>query len=127
MTISVRTARIKLPARCESRLVSITQPPVHRKSRLSALVAASHQVDSSAARNIRFAQVPVAEMGENAIIGPGVCAEVANTMHSTVEALRMCLLGPGPVRENSPKLQAEAAKRQGRSLHCFTTLKPRTF
>jgi dihydroxy-acid dehydratase len=53
---------------------------------------------------------PVAEMAENAIMGPGVCAGMAtaNTMHSVVEALGMCLPGHAPVRANSPKMQANA-------------------
>jgi dihydroxy-acid dehydratase len=59
---------------------------------------------------------PVAEMAENAIMGPGVCAGMAtaNTMHSVVEALGMALPGHAPVRGNSPKMQAnarEAARR----------------
>jgi dihydroxy-acid dehydratase len=59
---------------------------------------------------------PVAEMAENAIMGPGVCAGMAtaNTMHSVVEALGMCLPGHAPVRANSPKMQGnarEAARR----------------
>ncbi|HSG33636.1 MAG TPA: dihydroxy-acid dehydratase [Sphingomonadaceae bacterium] len=53
---------------------------------------------------------PVAEMAENAIMGPGVCAGMAtaNTMHSVVEALGMALPGHAPVRANSPKMQANA-------------------
>jgi len=53
---------------------------------------------------------PVEEMAENAIMGPGVCAGMAtaNTMHSVVEALGMCLPGHAPVRANSPKMQANA-------------------
>ena len=53
---------------------------------------------------------PVAQMAENAIMGPGVCAGMAtaNTMHSVVEALGMCLPGHAPVRANSPKMQANA-------------------
>jgi dihydroxy-acid dehydratase len=53
---------------------------------------------------------PVADMAENAIMGPGVCAGMAtaNTMHSVVEALGMCLPGHAPVRANSPKMQANA-------------------
>ena len=59
---------------------------------------------------------PVADMAENAIRGPGVCAGMAtaNTMHSVVEALGMCLPGHAPVRANSPKMQhnaREAARR----------------
>jgi len=61
----------------------------------------------------RFGAVPkfpVDEMAENAIRGPGVCAGMAtaNTMHSVVEALGMCLPGHAPVRGNSPKMQANA-------------------
>jgi dihydroxy-acid dehydratase len=53
---------------------------------------------------------PVAEMAENAIMGPGVCAGMAtaNTMHCVVEALGMALPGHAPVRGNSPKMQANA-------------------
>jgi dihydroxy-acid dehydratase len=61
----------------------------------------------------RFGQVPkfpIADLAENAIMGPGVCAGMAtaNTMHSVVEALGMCLPGHAPVRGNSPKMQANA-------------------
>jgi dihydroxy-acid dehydratase len=61
----------------------------------------------------RFGKVPkfpVAQMAENAIMGPGVCAGMAtaNTMHSVVEALGMALPGHAPVRANSPKMQANA-------------------
>lgn len=53
---------------------------------------------------------PVADMAENAIMGPGVCAGMAtaNTMHCVVEALGMALPGHAPVRGNSPKMQANA-------------------
>ncbi len=53
---------------------------------------------------------PVEQMAEHAIMGPGVCAGMAtaNTMHSVVEALGMCLPGHAPVRANSPKMQANA-------------------
>lgn len=53
---------------------------------------------------------PVADMAENAIMGPGVCSGMAtaNTMHSVVEALGMALPGHAPVRANSPKMQANA-------------------
>jgi dihydroxy-acid dehydratase len=59
---------------------------------------------------------PVADMAENAIRGPGVCAGMAtaNTMHCVVEALGMALPGHAPVRGNSPKMQdnaREAARR----------------
>src|SRR5690606_37991421 len=65
---------------------------------------------------------PVAEMAENAIMGPGVCAGMAtaNTMHSVVEALGMALPGHAPVRANSPKMQAnarEAARRIVEMVH----------
>lgn len=71
---------------------------------------------------------PVAEMAENAIMGPGVCAGMAtaNTMHSVVEALGMCLPGHAPVRGNSPKMQQgarEAARRIVEMVH--EDLKPR--
>ncbi|HSG55470.1 MAG TPA: dihydroxy-acid dehydratase [Paracoccaceae bacterium] len=59
---------------------------------------------------------PVAQMAENAIMGPGVCAGMAtaNTMHCVVEALGMALPGHAPVRANSPKMQdnARAAGRR---------------
>jgi len=59
---------------------------------------------------------PVADMAENAIMGPGVCAGMAtaNTMHSVVEALGMAMPGHAPVRGNSPKMQdnARAAARR---------------
>lgn len=59
---------------------------------------------------------PIADLAENAIRGPGVCAGMAtaNTMHCVVEALGMALPGHAPVRGNSPKMQAnarEAARR----------------
>jgi dihydroxy-acid dehydratase len=67
----------------------------------------------------RFGKVPrfpVAEMAENAIMGPGVCSGMAtaNTMHCVVEALGMALPGHAPVRANSPKMQdnARAAARR---------------
>jgi len=71
---------------------------------------------------------PVAEMAEHAIMGPGVCAGMAtaNTMHSVVEALGMCLPGHAPVRGNSPKMQAnarEAARRIVAMVH--EDLRPR--
>ena len=71
---------------------------------------------------------PVADMAENAIMGPGVCAGMAtaNTMHSVVEALGMCLPGHAPVRGNSPKMQAnarEAGRRIVEMVH--EDLKPR--
>jgi dihydroxy-acid dehydratase len=71
---------------------------------------------------------PVKEMAEHAIMGPGVCQgmSTANTMHSTVEALGMCLPGHAPVRANSPKMQAnarEAARRIVAMVH--DDLKPR--
>jgi len=71
---------------------------------------------------------PVAEMAENAIMGPGVCAGMAtaNTMHCVVEALGMCLPGHAPVRGNSPKMQANAraaARRIVEMVH--EDLKPR--
>jgi dihydroxy-acid dehydratase len=59
---------------------------------------------------------PVDDMAEVAVQGPGVCAGMAtaNTMHSVVEALGMCLPGHAPVRANSPKMQdnARAAARR---------------
>lgn len=60
---------------------------------------------------------PVADMAENAIRGPGVCAGMAtaNTMHCVVEALGMALPGHAPVRGNSPKMQANA-KEAGRRI-----------
>ncbi|MGZ3172893.1 MAG: dihydroxy-acid dehydratase domain-containing protein [Croceibacterium sp.] len=76
----------------------------------------------------REPRFPIAQMAENAIMGPGVCAGMAtaNTMHSTVEALGMCLPGHAPVRANSPKMQAnarEAARRIVEMVH--EDLKPR--
>ena len=79
----------------------------------------------------RFGKVPkfpVAEMAENAIMGPGVCAGMAtaNTMHSVVEALGMALPGHAPVRGNSPRMQANAraaARRIVEMVH--EDLKPR--
>ncbi len=53
---------------------------------------------------------PVADMAENAIRGPGVCAGMAtaNTMHCVVEALGMAMPGHAPVRANGEKMQANA-------------------
>jgi dihydroxy-acid dehydratase len=72
---------------------------------------------------------PVAEMAEHAIMGPGVCAGMAtaNTMHSVVEALGMCLPGHAPVRANSPKMQANARAAARRIVEMVgEDLKPRT-
>jgi dihydroxy-acid dehydratase len=73
----------------------------------------SGQIGERFGRKPKF---PVAEMAENAIMGPGVCAGMAtaNTMHSVVEALGMALPGHAPVRANSPKMQdnARAAARR---------------
>jgi dihydroxy-acid dehydratase len=71
---------------------------------------------------------PVKDMAENAIMGPGVCQGMAtaNTMHSTVEALGMCLPGHAPVRAYSPKILANAraaARRIVEMVH--EDLKPR--
>ncbi len=71
---------------------------------------------------------PVRDMAENAIMGPGVCAGMAtaNTMHSVVEALGMCLPGHAPVRANGAKMQANAraaARRIVAMVH--EDLKPR--
>ncbi|MXO59840.1 dihydroxy-acid dehydratase [Altererythrobacter salegens] len=71
---------------------------------------------------------PVAQMAENAIMGPGVCAGMAtaNTMHSVVEALGMCLPGHAPVRANSPKMQANARAAARRIVEMVAEdLKPR--
>src|SRR5690606_16389089 len=68
------------------------------------------------------------EMAENAIMGPGVCAGMAtaNTMHSVVEALGMCLPGHAPVRGNSPKMQQGAREAAGRIVErVHEDLKPR--
>ncbi|MEO6153350.1 MAG: dihydroxy-acid dehydratase [Croceibacterium sp.] len=67
----------------------------------------------SSAVGERFGAVPrfpVADLAENAIMGPGVCAGMAtaNTMHCVVEALGMALPGHAPVRANGPKMQANA-------------------
>ncbi len=72
---------------------------------------------------------PVADMAENAIRGPGVCAGMAtaNTMHCVVEALGMSLPGSAPVRGNSPKMQEgarAAARRIVEMVH--EDLRPRT-
>jgi dihydroxy-acid dehydratase len=67
-------------------------------------------------------------MTEHAIMGPGVCAGMAtaNTMHSTVEALGMCLPGHAPVRANSPKMQANARAAARRIVEMVREdLKPR--
>src|SRR5690606_5005736 len=59
---------------------------------------------------------PGAQVAETVSTGPGVCAGMptANTMHSVVEALGMCLPGHAPVRANSPEMQdnARAAGRR---------------
>lgn len=71
---------------------------------------------------------PVKEMAEHAIMGPGVCQGMAtaNTMHSTVEALGMCLPGHAPVRANSPKMQANAREAARRIVAMvYEDLKPR--
>ena len=71
---------------------------------------------------------PVPEMAEHAIQGPGVCAGMAtaNTMHSVVEALGMCLPGHAPVRANSPKMQANAREAAWRIVEMVQEdLKPR--
>jgi len=56
----------------------------------------------------------LAEMSENAIKGPGVCAGMgtANSMHISCEALGMTLPGTTPVRANSPAMW-EAVRRAG--------------
>jgi dihydroxy-acid dehydratase len=56
----------------------------------------------------------VDEMAKEAIRGPGVCAGMAtaNTMHSVVEALGMCIAGSAPVRANSEKM-FDAARAAG--------------
>ena len=56
----------------------------------------------------------MAELSEQAIRGPGVCAGMAtaNTMHCVVEALGMCVPGSAPVRANSEKM-FDAARRAG--------------
>ncbi len=71
---------------------------------------------------------PVADMAENAIRGPGVCAGMAtaNTMHCVVEALGMALPGHAPVRGNSPKMQANARAAARRIVDMVSEdLKPR--
>jgi dihydroxy-acid dehydratase len=55
---------------------------------------------------------PVAQMAENAIMGPGVCAGMAtaNTMHSVVEALGMALpamLRCAPIRPRCRTMPAQ--------------------
>lgn len=58
----------------------------------------------------------LAEMSDNAVQGPGVCAGMgtANSMHIACEALGMALPGTTPVLANSPKMWAavEAAGRE---------------
>ena len=56
----------------------------------------------------------LAEMSENAITGPGVCAGMgtANSMHISCEALGMTLPGTTPVRANSPAMW-DAVRRAG--------------
>lgn len=58
----------------------------------------------------------LAEMSDNAVRGPGVCAGMgtANSMHIACEALGMALPGTTPVLANSPKMWAavEAAGRR---------------
>ncbi len=53
--------------------------------------------------NGRLSADELAEMSENAVLGPGVCAGIgtANTMHLACEALGMALPGSTPVRANS--------------------------
>ncbi|TIX51480.1 dihydroxy-acid dehydratase [Alteraurantiacibacter aquimixticola] len=53
-------------------------------------------------------------MAKEAIKGPGVCAGMAtaNTMHSVVEALGMCMSGSAPVRANSDRM-FDAARAAG--------------
>jgi len=53
--------------------------------------------------NGRLSVEELAEMSENAVLGPGVCAGIgtANTMHLACEALGMALPGSTPVRANS--------------------------
>jgi len=85
----------------------------------------------SGAVGVRFGakpKFPVADMAENAIRGPGVCAGMAtaNTMHSVVEALGMALPGHAPVRGNSPKMQANAREAARRIVEMVDEdLKPR--
>ena len=80
---------------------------------------------------VRFGAVPkfpVADMAENAIMGPGVCAGMAtaNTMHCVVEALGMALPGHAPVRGNSPKMQANARAAGRRIVEMvYEDLRPR--
>jgi dihydroxy-acid dehydratase len=68
------------------------------------------------------------QMTRQAVRGPGVCAGMAtaNTMHSVVEALGMCVPGSAPVRANSDKMFA-AARRAGERIVAMVheDLKPR--
>lgn len=68
------------------------------------------------------------QMTRQAVRGPGVCAGMAtaNTMHSVVEALGMCIPGSAPVRANSDKM-FEAARRAGERIVAMVheDLKPR--
>jgi dihydroxy-acid dehydratase len=51
----------------------------------------------------------LAEMSDQAVQGPGVCAGMgtANSMHIVCEALGMALPGSAPVRANSPKMMEQ--------------------
>jgi dihydroxy-acid dehydratase len=71
----------------------------------------SGSVGASLGKPGRFA---MADLSEQAIRGPGVCAGMAtaNTMHCVVEALGMCVPGSAPVRANSEKM-LDAARRAG--------------
>jgi dihydroxy-acid dehydratase len=71
----------------------------------------SGSVGASLGKPGRFA---MADLSEQAIRGPGVCAGMAtaNTMHCVVEALGMCVPGSAPVRANSEKM-FDAARRAG--------------
>ncbi|MQA85330.1 MAG: dihydroxy-acid dehydratase [Streptosporangiales bacterium] len=70
----------------------------------------------------------LAEMSDNAVWGPGVCAGMgtANSMHVACEALGMALPGATPVLANSPKMWA-AVEASGRRIveMALADLRPR--
>ena len=58
----------------------------------------------------RMSIAELAEMADNAIDGPGVCAGLgtANSMHILAEALGMTVKGSAPIRAGSPEMQLRA-------------------
>jgi dihydroxy-acid dehydratase len=69
-----------------------------------------------AAGKVSMTDEELAEMSEQAILGPGVCAGMgtANSMHIVAEALGMALPGTTPVLANSPSMwrAVEAAAKR---------------